>query len=156
MEKSMKRRYSALAVVALAMTFNAAPGGVAQERIPELQRDAPTLPGNVTLTGCVARGTEPGTYTLTNITKAGDDVAKDAAPSMTVGLSGTDVDISKHLDHMVAVTGPQALDVRAVGTTGTERPTTPDAHKADDKKTLPSFTVTSLKMVAASCAKPAL
>jgi hypothetical protein len=42
----------------------------------------------------VARGTEPGTDTLTNITKAGDGVAKDAAPSMTVVLSGTDVDIS--------------------------------------------------------------
>jgi hypothetical protein len=156
MEQSMKTRYSALAVAALAMTFNAAPGGVAQERIPELQRDAPTLPRNVTLTGCVARGTEPGTYTLTNITKAGDGVAKDAAPSRTVILSGTDVDISKHLDHMVAVTGPQALEMRAVGTTGPERLTIPDARKDDGKKTIPSFTVTSLKMVADSCAKPAL
>jgi hypothetical protein len=75
---------------------------------------------------------------------------------MTVVLSGTDVDISKHLDHLVAVTGPQALEVRAVGTTGAEKPTTPDARKEDDKKTIPSFTVTSLKMVADSCAKPAL
>ena len=152
----MKRCYSALAVVAMAMTFNAAPGAVAQDKIPELQRDAATLPGNVTLTGCVARGTEPGTYTLTNITKAGDGVAKDAAPSRTVVLSGTDVDLSKHLDHLVAVTGPQAPEVRAVGTTGAEKPTIPDARKEEDKKTIPSFTVTSLKMVAGSCAKSTL
>jgi hypothetical protein len=152
----MTTTYSTLAVVAMAMTFSAAPGGVAQDRIPELQREGASLPKNVTLTGCVARGTGPGTYTLTTVTKAGDDAAKDAAPSMTVVLSGTDVDISKHLDHMVAVTGSQALDERAVGTTGTEKPTTPDSRKEDDKRTIPSFTVTSLKMVADSCAKPAL
>ena len=42
------------------------------------------------------------------------------------------------------------------GTTGTEKPTSPDARKEDDTKTIPSFTVTALKMVADSCAKPAL
>ena len=151
----MKTRYSALAVVGMAMTFNAVLGGVAQDRIPELQRDPPTLPKHVTLTGCVARGTEPGSYILTNITKAGDGVAKDAASSMTVVLSGTDVDISKHLDHMVAVTGPQSFELRAVGTRGTEKPAA-DGGKEDDKKPIPSFAVTSLKMVADSCAKPAL
>jgi len=152
----MKRCYSALAVVGMAMTVSAAAGGVAQDRIPALQRDAPILPSNVTLTGCVARGTEPGTYTLTNITKAGDGLAKDAASSMTVVLSGTDVDLSKHLDHTVAVTGPQAPEVRAVATTGAAKPTTPDARKEDDKKAIPSFTVTSLKMIAGSCTKSAL
>ena len=151
----MKTTYSALAVAAISMTFIAAGSGAAQDRIPDLQRDtAPAAKGAI-LTGCVTRGTEPGTYTLTNVTKAGDAAAKDAERPVTVLLASTDVEIGKHVDHMVAVTGSQALEERAVGTTG-EKPAAPDSRKEDDKKTTPTFTVTSLKMVAESCAKPAL
>jgi hypothetical protein len=47
-------------------------------------------------------------------------------------------------------------DAQPVGTAGTEKPVARDAAKKNDKKAIPTFTVTSLKMVADSCAKPKL
>ena len=152
----MKTSYSALPMVAMLITFNAAADGVGQDRIPELQRGPATLPKSVTLTGCVAGGAEPGTYTLTNVTKAGEVAAKDTERSETVVLISTDVEISKHLNHMVSVTGSERLGRRVTGTTGTEKPAASETREAGDKKATATFTVTSLKMVADSCAKPAL
>jgi hypothetical protein len=134
------------ALVAMSLTFNVAAVGAGQDRIPELQRDAATVTGKETLTGCVTRGPKPDTYTLTNVTRATDGAAKVPAGSMAVALSSTEVDFSRHLDHMVAVTGSQAHSWPASGTTRT----------AGDTKTNPMFTVTSLKMVADTCATPGL
>ena len=145
-EKSMDKSCSALALVAISLTFNAAAIGAGQDRIPELQRDAATATRKETLTGCVTRGTRPDTYTLTNVTRATDGAAKVHAGSITVGLSSTEVDFSRNLNHMVAVTGSQAHSWPASGTTRTE----------GDTKTNPMFTVTSLKMVADTCATPGL
>jgi hypothetical protein len=146
MEKCMKTTYSALAIVIVSMTFTAAASGGGQDRIPELQRDGALFGKSVTLTGCVTQGTEPGTFTLTNVPE-GDGAAKDAPRPLTVVLSATDVDISKHLNQMVSVIGTQAFEVAAIATTG---------RNGGDKKPPPTFTITSLKMVAVSCAKPAL
>jgi hypothetical protein len=146
LEKSMAKSCSALALVAMSLTFNAAASGAGQDRIPELQRDAATVTKKETLTGCVTRGTKSDTYTLTNVTRATDGAAKVPAGSMTVALSSTDVDFSRHLDHMVAVTGSQSQSWPSSGATRTEGGT----------KTNPMFTVTSLKMVADSCATPGL
>ena len=44
---------------------------VAQERIPELQRDGAAGANTPTLSGCVARGASTGTYTLTSTVKNG-------------------------------------------------------------------------------------
>ena len=151
----MKKSYSALAVAAVSMTFMAAGSAAAQEPIPAAQRISLTPAANVTLTGCVARGAEPGSYTLTNVTRPGTGTSKEAERSATVALSGADVEFSKHLDHMVAVTGSQPLAPRPVGTTGTEKPAVQEPRKDDDKK-IETFTVTSLKMVAETCAKPSL
>jgi len=150
----MQTIYSTLAMVVVSMTCAAAPGRGVQERIPELQRNGARLKDSVTLTGCVTRGTEPGTFTLTNVPKAGDR-ARDVARPLTVVLSATDVDISKHVDHMVSVKGSHAFEVSAIGTTGSERQPPPDARKESDKKTPPTFTIKALKMVADSCAQPA-
>jgi hypothetical protein len=155
-EKSMAKSCSALALVAISLTFNPAASGAGQDRIPELQRDAATVTGNETLTGCVTRGIKPDTYTLTNVTRASDGAAKVPAGSMTVALSSTEVDFSRHLDHMVAVTGSQAHSWPASGMTGVGKPDAPDARPEGDTKTNPMFTVTSLKMVADTCATPGL
>jgi hypothetical protein len=143
----MKTTYSALVMVIVSMTFTAAASGGGQDRIPELQRDDALFGKRVTLTGCVTRGTEPGTFTLTNMQKASVGAAPDAARPLTVLLSATNVDISGHLNHMVSVIGTQAFEVPAIATTG---------RKDGDQKPPPTFTITSLKMVADSCAKPAL
>jgi hypothetical protein len=132
--------------VTISLTVKVTGSGAGQDRIPELQRDAATVTRKETLTGCVTRGTKPDTYTLTNVTRATDGAAKVAADSMTVALSSTEVDFRRHLDHMVAVTGSQAHAWPASGATRTEAVT----------KTNPMFTVTSLKMVADTCATPGL
>jgi hypothetical protein len=146
MENSMEKRYVAPALVALSLTFNAGAVGAGQDRIPELQRDAATVTRNETLTGCVMRGTRPDTYTLTNVTRATDGAGKVPAGSMTVALSSTEIDFSRHLDHLVAVTGAQAHSWPASGMTRTE----------GDSKANPMFTVTSLKTVADTCAREPL
>jgi len=142
----MKTTYSALAIVIVSTTFTAAASGGGQDRIPELQRDGALFRKSVTLTGCVTRGTEAGTFTLTNVPE-GDGAAKDAPRPLTVVLSATNVDISEHLNHMVSVIGTHAFEVAAIATTG---------HKESDNRPPPTFTITSLKMVAVSCAKPTL
>ena len=152
----MEKSCSALALVAMSLTFNAAASGAGQDRIPELQRVAAPVTGQEILTGCVTRGTKPDTYTLTNVTRATDGAPKVPAGSMTVALSSTEVDFSRHLDHIVAVTGSQAHPWPASGTTGVEKPAAPAARTEGDTKTNPMFTVTSLKMVADTCATPGL
>jgi hypothetical protein len=155
-EKSMEKSCSALALVVISLTFNVAASGAGQDRIPELQRDAAAVTRQETLTGCVTRGTKPDTYTLTNVTRATDGATKAPAGAMTVALSSTDVDFSRHLNHIVTVTGSQALWLLAIGTTGVEKPDPPDARAGGDTKTNPMFTVASLRMVAATCATPGL
>jgi hypothetical protein len=143
----MQTTYSALGIVIVSMTFTAGASGGGQDRIPELQREDALFGKKVTLTGCVTRGPEPGTFTLTNAQKAGDGAAQDAARPLTVVLSATNVDISEHLNHLVSVIGTQAFEVAAIATTG---------RTEGDKKPPPTFTITTLKMVADSCAKPTL
>jgi opacity protein-like surface antigen len=104
---------AAAAMLATSMTFAAAAAGPSQDRIPELQ---PTSANSATVTGCVARGTATATYMLTNITKEGQATARDAVQRMTVALSGTDVDLSKHVGHRVSVTGPYTSTERVTGT----------------------------------------
>jgi pentapeptide MXKDX repeat protein len=113
---------------------------------------------DTTYTGCVEAGGAPGAFTLSHLA-AGDHMGKDAmkqdtmkkdtmtkdsmsrdamAPS-TWALASSAVDLSKHLGHTVTVTGSPAqgkMDGMGKDAMG---------------KGVPTFTVTSLKMVAASC-----
>jgi pentapeptide MXKDX repeat protein len=113
-------------------------------------------------TGCLEAGSAAGTFTLTHVatadhmgkdvvtkdTMAKDTMAKDAmakdgmshamAPA-TLTLTGSSVDLSKHLGHKVSITGSLAhekMDAMEKGTMG---------------KSTPTFTVKSVKMVAATC-----
>ncbi len=101
--------------------------------------------------GCVAR-TSDGHYTLTNAAVADmksdkpmskdtmakgkdamgkDDMGKDAMMSLTLGLTSAKVDLGKHVGHQVTASG---VDAQPMGK-------------------MAMFTVTSLTMVANSCAK---
>jgi hypothetical protein len=152
----MDKSCSALALVAMSLTFNAGASGAGQDRIPELQRDAAIVTRQEILTGCVTRGIKPDTYTLTNVTRTTEGAPKVPAGSTTVALSSTDVDFSSHLDHVVAVTGLQAQSWPASGMTRVEKRDAADARAEGDTKTNPMFTVMSLKLVADSCARSGL
>jgi hypothetical protein len=113
-------------------------------------------------TGCLEAGSAAGTFMLTHVatadhlgkdmvtkdTMAKDTMAKDAmakdgmshamAPA-TLTLTGSSVDLSKHLGHKVSITGSlshEKMDAMEKGTMG---------------KSTPTFTVKSVKMVAATC-----
>ena len=131
---------------------------VAQEKIPELQRDGAAGPNTPTLYGCVARGASTGTYTLTSHVKHAA-APTDADQPRTVALTGTDVDLGPHVGHIVSLTGsylPLTGSYLAAteptgpaGTAGTEKP----APAADASKPLRTLTVKSLKMIAGSCSE---
>ena len=115
-------------------------------------------------TGCIEAGSAAGTFMLTHVATADhmgkdmmkkdamakkDTMAKDAmakdgmshesmAPT-TLTLTGSSVDLSKHLGHKVSLTGSLAhekMDAMEKGTMG---------------KSTSTFTVKSLKMIAATC-----
>ena len=144
----MNKTISTVAVMAISMAVSVAAVGTSQERIPDVQRPRATDATSITLTGCVARGTASDSYTLTEEKKAAATAPDAAASSELVALSSTEVDMSKHVGHKVAITGSYKDADAVVGTTGAEKPA---ASPETDKKTAKIFTVTSLKMVAASC-----
>jgi hypothetical protein len=145
----MKLTISTVALVALATAVSAAAAGVSQDRIPDAQKPGAIDTPAITLTGCVARGTATGTYTLAEVKKDATAAPATAAPAELVVLTGTDVDMSKHVGHSVAVTGAYANLNVPTGTSGTEKPAaTVDTKTAAKAKT---FTVKSLKMVSPTC-----
>lgn len=151
----MKRTVSAVAAIAMSMAVSVAAAGVGQDKIPQLQRQVSTDAKSVTLDGCVARGSATDSYTLTEKTEKKDataPAAADAAPPVPVKLSGTDVDMSKHVGHSVSLTGSYAQAPVATGTSGAEKPVpAPTAAAEGDTKAARTFTVKSLKMVASTC-----
>lgn len=97
-------------------------------------------------TGCIAAGEMAGTYTLNNAmaemamggnamkkdTMAKDSMAKPAT-SKPMAIESKSIDLAKHVGHKVSVTGPDTTGKDAMG------------------KAMPAWSVTSLKMVAATC-----
>ena len=85
----------------------------------------------MTLTGCVAPGKDPGTFMLTDIAAGAGATAaagkKEAAPKV-VTLSSSSVKIDPHSGHKVTVVGPTTTE------------------KGEAK-----MTVSSLKMVSTTC-----
>ena len=126
---------------------------VAQERIPELQREGATGANTTTLSGCVARGTSTGTYTLTSLAKKGA-ASTDADQPRTVALGGTEVDFAPQVGHTVSVTGTYVAAMESTGPTGTAGTEKP-APTADLTKPLRTLTIKSLKMIADSCSEAA-
>ena len=119
-------------------------------------------------TGCIEAGSAAGTFMLTHVAAADhmgkdmmkkdaiardamakdtmakdamakDRMSKDAMAPTTLTLTGSSVDLSKYLSHKVSITGSLAhekMDAMDKGTMG---------------KSTSTFTVKSLKMVAATC-----
>lgn len=140
------------AAATIAMAVGSAAATASQDRIPELQRPGAMNATGITLTGCVARGTANDSYTLAEENKA---AAAATAPEVAtarelVALAGTDVDMSKHVGHKVAITGTYASTEGVAGTAGLETAAT-TATIDSSKKAAKIFTVKSLKMVAAFC-----
>ena len=152
----MKLTISTVALVALAAVSVAA-AGVSQDRIPDTQRPATMDASAMTITGCVARGTAADTFTLAEGKTGAPAASADAtAPAALVALTGSDVDLSKHVGHNVTLTGSYASPNATVGTSGTEKPATTattatPAAIEDSKKVAKTFTVKSLKMVSPTC-----
>ena len=132
---------SALAIVAVAGMSHVA---VAQDKM------AKPMSKEKTYTGCIAAGEMAGTFTLNHpmaeMPMGGDAMKKDtmgkdsmAKPMM---IESKTIDLAKHVGHKVSVTGPDS--VMAMGK--------PDAMGKDNMgKGMPAWSVTSLKMVAATC-----
>jgi hypothetical protein len=148
--KTMKISIVAATAVCMALSGVVA---VAQEKIPELQREGAAGANTTTLSGCVARGTSTGTYTLTSPAKKGDASADTDQPR-TVALGGTDVDLAPHVGHTVSVTGSYVAAMEPTGPTGTSGTEKP-APAADAPKPLRTLTIKSLKMIADSCSEAA-
>lgn len=108
---------------------------------------------DATYAGCVEAGSAAGTFRLTHVSlpdqmgkdmmkkdaMAADGMSKDAMAPTTLTLTGSKVDLGKHLGHKVSVTGSPAhekMEARDEGTMG---------------KAATTFTVKSLKMIAAAC-----
>jgi len=98
-----------------------------------------------TYTGCIAAGDMAGTYTLTHVmsemgngamkkdTMGKDAMGKDAM-AKPMAIESKSVDLSKHVGHKVSVTGPDsAMKGDAMG------------------KPMAAWSVTSIKMIAATC-----
>jgi hypothetical protein len=129
----------------------------ASQDLPLLQRDVSGVNGS-TLSGCVALGAGPGTYTLTDAV-ANDRRRPVAGDSLfTTALAGTDVDLAAHVGHLVSMTGSYAPVIgpagTAAGSAGTAKPF-PHAGAGSAAKAVRTFMVQSLKMVAASCSDAA-
>ncbi len=148
----MKLTISTVALVAFA-AVSAAAAGASQDRLPDAQRPATMDAPGITITGCVARGTAADTFTLAEVKKAEPAATDTTAPAALVTLTGTEVDLSKHVGHSVALTGSYASPTATVGTSGTDKPATPATPAAaeDSKKAAKTFTVKSLKMVSPTC-----
>jgi hypothetical protein len=133
-----------------------------QEQIPLLPMAQPIAAQSATVTGCVAHGTAADTYLLTGAVRdlepmaAPVPMAKEGAKTETLLLTGSDVDMSKHVGHKVSVTGTDiAAADRPVGTSGATdaKPGTDSATTNIGAKVPAGFTVKSLKMISASCAE---
>ena len=146
----MKLTISTVALVALAAMVSAAAAGASQDKVADAQRPATMDAPGMTLTGCVARGTAADTFTLAEV-KKGAPVAADAStPAPLVALTGTEVDLSKHVGHSVTLTGSYASPTAAIGTPEPRSRPRPAATE-DSKKAAKTFTVKSLKMVSPTC-----
>ena len=102
-----------------------------------------------TYTGCIAAGDMTGTYTLTHATAemamGKDAMKKDAMKKDTMGkdamakpmaIESKAIDLAKHVGHKVSVSGPDRAMPMGKDTMG---------------KGMAAWSVTSLKMVAATC-----
>jgi hypothetical protein len=117
----------------------------------------------ITMTGCVtpdltadptATSTTSHRFILSNIQpSAGASSASNATVTSYLLMPSADVSLSEHLNHKVEVTG--TVDQTATTSTTTSQSATPSTTSTTTQRsasaTLPSFRVTSVKMLSATC-----
>ena len=121
------------------------------EKPDKEKMDTAAKKGAVTLTGCVAAGTEPGHFMLNDATKEGEPAG---APAASYALMGGE--LKAHVGHKVAVTG--TMDAKsamgAMGKGGMAKDTMPKETMGKDtmaKDKAMTVNVKSVKMIAATC-----
>ncbi len=150
----MKTSCLTVTVAAMLVGLSGATATGIQDKIPEI----PTIRGaavkNVTVRGCVGRGTTADTYILTNVTRDGEATVKDASKPETLLLSAANIDISVHVGQQVSVTGMHDTS-QAIGTTvATEvKPATESMVAKTAAKVPAGFAVKSLTMISATCSQ---
>ena len=139
-----------------------------QEQIPQLPTAQAIAAKSATISGCVAQGTVADTYVLTGVVRDVEPtaptttpvpMAKETSKSETLLLTGSDVDMSKHVGHKVSVTGTDtAAADRPIGTSGSTdaKPGTDSTAAKADAKVPAGFAVKSLKMISGSCTEAGL
>lgn len=98
---------------------------------PQTQKDK-----DISLVGCVAKGSQPDTFVLENAKKNQDDKNEKGA-SYRLFAAATDVKIADQLNHEVKVTGMSTMDAA-------------DPQKTTDKD-LPTFQVKTISKIADKC-----
>jgi hypothetical protein len=146
----MKRLMMVLCCVCAIAAVPAAQTTPTEKPDKDKMMDPAAKKGAVTLTGCVAAGTAPGSYTLKDATKEGD-----AAGAAVASYSLTGGELKPHVGHKVAVTG--TMDAKAgmsgMGKDGMAKDTMPKETMAKPKESDKTMTVNvkSVKMIAATC-----
>jgi hypothetical protein len=147
----MKRLMMALCCVCAVAAVSAAQTTPTEKPDKGKMTDTAAKKGTVTVTGCVAAGTEPGHYMLNDATKEGDPAG---APMASYALMGGE--LKPHVGHKVAVTG--TMDAKsamgAMGKGGMAKDTMPKETMSKDtmaKEKAMTVNVKSLKMIAATC-----
>jgi len=103
---------------------------IAQTAAPEKKAEK-----SQTVTGCLQKGDEAGEFSI-----KGED-------GKTWGLRSTSVKLDQHVGHQVTVTGSTTHETKA------EEKKEGQVENAGSKMEYADLTVTSLKMVSASCSK---
>ena len=111
---------SLLATLALSCVFAFAPAAKAQEN---------AAPKVHSMTGCLAKGSAPGTYMLTDLEKG----------PKTVGIVSSDVNLAPHVGHKIAITGT-AVPAKEAEADNPKVPKAPHYMK-----------VTAIKMISTTC-----
>ena len=137
----MKAAIATFAVV-LAVTSCAAATDATQE--PVLQR---RVPPEVTLTGCIVQGSSPTVLIFDNAKEAPNN-ASEKGGRYLLASTISDIDLGKHLNHVVRITGE--LDMR-VSAMPVREPDATDPNRPANERTLTRLVVKSVTMVAERC-----
>ena len=108
---------------------------------PAQQPPTTARPSEVTLVGCVVRGSAPKTYVFEN---AVDPAKKDDKGRKFLLIAAQDMDLTPHVNHKIQLTGLAETKVVA--------PVPPATVVAE--KDLPTFTIKTVTHVADTCSEP--
>ena len=118
--------------VSLAQDATQAPNAAAPA---QASQDSTAMKPAKTLTGCLAKGEQPGEVTLT------------AADGKTWDLRSDSVKLEQHIGHQVTATGTVTRETKA------EEKKEGQMEKAASKEALGDLNVTDVKMVSETCTK---